>query len=288
VSENPEIVDDSETAPEVIESAMTAPAPAADEGTAPAPPKKRVCRRRIAVLAGSVLLLGAVVGGAGYTVVTVQDADRDPGRPSWKFPQADDGKDTAAVEAKGLGGLLMPFGMQGFERGPDLAEFGSDAEFSGRQATALRKESLSGLPPTQRRQLEKQIDRQQIKGVVMRSYVDAQGSGTYADHSYTVGVVLTRMENRSAVRSISTSQNEFLASLDIFRKGPKIKGDTNAKCFLTPKGEKDELDRMFCSAYKGDVLVSITASGVAPLEKEKAAAFISAQLYRIDDTGKAV
>ncbi|MFD5755098.1 hypothetical protein ACFWIZ_07555, partial [Streptomyces sp. NPDC127044] len=64
------------------------PEPAAPEPATPEPidpesidpvkkPKKPLRRGRIAAVAGSVLLVAAVLGGAGYTVVTVQDADRD-------------------------------------------------------------------------------------------------------------------------------------------------------------------------------------------------------------------
>ncbi|WP_244362811.1 hypothetical protein [Streptomyces aquilus] len=265
--------------PELLES------PVPDEATPePAPAKKRVPRRRVAAVAGSVLLLGAVVGGSGYTVVTVQDADRDPGRPTWQFPRAAEDTDTAE-EAKGLRGLLVPYARQGFGRGPDLAEFGTDAELSGKQATALRKESIKGLPPTQRRQMEKQIDRQRIKGVAMRSYLNSQ---YYQDKATVIGVVLTRMESRAAVRNIATAQSEFFDAVDLFRKGPKVEGHKEAKCFLTPKDDDIKIDRMFCSAYVGEVLVELNASGGAPMDQRSIARFLADQLGRIDDPGKAV
>ncbi|MBE8478236.1 hypothetical protein IQ210_45600 [Streptomyces sp. 3R004] len=248
--------------------------------------KKRFPRRRIATLTGSVLLLGAVVGGTGYTVVTVQDADRDPGKPSWQFPKAAAEKD--AAEAKGLRGMLMPYEADGFAQGPDIDEFGADAELSGRQATALRKESLKGLPPADRRQLEKRIDKQRIKGVAMRSYLNADGYAVYDDKVSAVSVTLTQMESQAAVRNSSTSQIEFFEALDIFRKGPKIKGHKNAKCFLSPKDKDEKIDWMYCSAYVGDVLVDVEASGVAPMDKEGISTFLAAQLDRIDDPGKAV
>ncbi|MEU6380982.1 hypothetical protein [Streptomyces sp. NPDC046909] len=281
MSENPESseIPESSENPEIVESPVLV--------DAPAPAKKRIPRRRIAAVAGSVLLLGAVIGGTGYTVVTVQDADRDPGKPSWKFPSAAKDEGTAE-EAKGLRALLMPYEENGFAQGPDLAEFGSDAELSGKQATALRKESLSGLSAGQRRQLEKRIDRQRIKGIVMRSYLSADMYALYDDKSVTVGVVLTQMGSHAAVEDVSTSQNELFEALDIFRKGPKIEGHKDAKCFLNPKDKDEKLDRMRCSASVGDVLVEVTASAVAPMDKQAVATFLSSQLDRIDDPGKAV
>ncbi|PWI20594.1 hypothetical protein DI272_21395 [Streptomyces sp. Act143] len=261
------------------------PAPEAPLDSAPVR-KKRFPVRRVAALAGSVLLLGAVVGGTGYTVVAVQDADRDPGKPSWKFPKA--AADQDSPEAKGLRGMLMPYEEDGFAQGPDIDEFGADAELSGRQATALRKESLRGLPPADRRKLEKLIDKQRIKGVVMRSYLDADGYAAYDDKVSAVNVTLTQMESQAAVRNSSTSQIEFFETLDLFRKGPKIEGHKNAKCFLSPEDKDEKIDWMFCSAYVGDVLVAVNASGVAPMDKRGVSTFVAAQLDRIDDPGKAV
>ncbi|MGI3198585.1 hypothetical protein ACRJ4W_08175 [Streptomyces sp. GLT-R25] len=103
--------------------------------------KKPVRRGRIAALVGAGLLVAAVVAGTGYTVVTVNDADRDSGAPVWDFPrEKTDDKQPAA--ATGLAGLLVPYGEDDWGRGPDLNEYGHDARLSGAQATALRKESL--------------------------------------------------------------------------------------------------------------------------------------------------
>ncbi|MCF1599240.1 hypothetical protein [Streptomyces muensis] len=252
------------------------------------PERKRPRSSRLAALVGTVLLLGAVVAGAGYTVVTVQGADRDPGRPTWKFPKPSAAGAKAEKAASGLRGLLLPYGENGYTRGPDLGEFGADAELSGRQATALRKESLKDLPRTQRRQLEKEIDKQSVKGMAMRSYVYATRRAINFDEAFSVSVALARMESREAARDIATSQNEFFSDLGVFRKGPKIEGHKNAKCFLTPKGEDEKLDGVFCAAYSGDVLISFTAAGVRPVDLAGIGVFVTRQLDRIDDPGKAV
>lgn len=264
-------------------------AEATPEGTAvvaAAPGHARL--RRVVAVAGSALLAGALVAGVGFTVVTVKGADRDAGAPTWKFPE-DRAEAKKTATRPGLAGLLVPYGTDTWTQGPDLAEFGHDAEFSGAQATALRKESLSGLPRAQRKRLERQIDRQRIKGMAMRSYFSAETYGYRSDEGISsVSITLARMENRSAVRDGTTFQNEFLASLDFFREGPKIKGHDNAKCFLTPKGDDEDLDRMFCSAYAGDVLVTLTASGAKPLDKQAAAGLLRTQLDRVAEQGVAV
>jgi hypothetical protein len=245
-------------------------------------------RRRAMPVIGCTVLLAALVGGTGFTVVTVRHADHDPGAPVWSLPKA------AAVgerpsEARGLKGLLLPYGTNENVRGPDLGQFGADAELSGAQATALRKESLRSLPRSQRRRLEKEIDKQHIQGMAMRSYVStaATGNRSLAEQAFTAEIVLSRMDRRSA-RSNAAFQQNFLDALKVFRAGPEIKGHRNAKCFLPPAASKDKLDVMLCSAYEGDVLVSATMNAVKPLDTKAAARLLGAQLDRIEDPGKAI
>ncbi|MFF0030415.1 hypothetical protein [Streptomyces avermitilis] len=259
-----------------------------EAGTAP---KKPVRRGRVAAVTGSVLLAAAVVAGTGYTVVTVNGADRDAGAPVWDLPKAKKEAATEQAASSGLGGMLVPYETDGFTRGPDLDEFGADAELSGARATALRKESLRELPRSQRRRLEKQIDKERIKGMVMRSYLSTSSAGDstlYADKAFTVSMVLSQLESRAAVRDISTFQNEFLTALGVFRKGPKVEGHKNAQCYLPPKDADEKLDAMVCSAYQGDVLVSATAYGAKPLNTKGVAMLLRTQLDRIAEPGEAV
>ncbi|MFS8199220.1 hypothetical protein ACLVWQ_11095 [Streptomyces sp. CWNU-52B] len=250
--------------------------------------KKPVRKGRIAALVGLGLLAAAVVAGTGYTVVTVDGADRDAGAPVWDLPKekADHTKPAAAT---GLASLLVPYAEYEWRRGPDLGEYGHDSQLDGAEAAALRKESLRDLPRSQRLRLEKQIDKQRLQGMAMRSYVGEKDI-TYddSDHPFSVSVVLSRMENKAAVRDIATFQNEFLDTLGVFREGPAVKGHKNAQCFLQPKIADGEIEVMFCSAYEGDVLVSATASGTRPLNTKGVALLLRTQLDRITDPGEAV
>lgn len=281
MTENPETAPVPE-ATEVLESQL------AEEAFVPSPAKPRFPRRRIAAIAGSVLLVAAVVGGVGYTVVTVQDADRDPGKPTWRFPAAAaEDKQDDAKSGTTMSALLLPFGTDGSQRGPDMAEFGADKELSGEQATALYKESLEDLPADTRRQMAKEIDKQDIKGLAMRSYVFG-----YADYNtkdmITIEVTLERLEDRTAVRRLATSFNKVFADLDVFRKGPEIKEHEDARCFLTPKGKAKDLGLAFCTGYVGDVLVSASAYAPDPVDGKFVTEFFASQLDRIDDPGQAV
>ncbi|MFF4589235.1 hypothetical protein [Streptomyces sp. NPDC001388] len=259
----------------------------------PADPAVRRRRRgRAAAVAGSLVLAGALVAGVGFTVVTVRDADRDAGAPVWTFPKETpfgDQPEELAASRTGLAAMLVPYGTEGFTRGPDIGEFGADAQLSGERAAALRKAALKDLPRSQRKRLEKQIDRQRIKGMAMRSYLSEEGSALDVnDGVYTVGIELSQMDNKAAVRDIATFQGEFLDALDIFRKGPAIEGHKNAKCFLPPKDDESDLEGMFCSAYVGEVLVTLTAEAVKPLDTKGVAMLLREQLDRIAEPGEAV
>lgn len=286
MTENSENAVDPENSvsPEGLMSASLLESPVEPEPAA----KKPVPRGRIAAIAASVLLVAAVIGGAGYTVVTVNGADRTAGAPDWKFPPRKTDQAKKAT-ASGLAGALVPYGADGWSQGPDLGEYGADAELSGAEATAVRKESLSGLPRTQRKALEKEIDKERTKGMAMRSYVSTdEEASVYADKASTVSIVLAQMEDKAAVRDISRSQNEILDALGVFRDGPGIEGYKNAKCFLTPKDSKEKLDAMYCSAYQGDVLVTLTADSVRPMQTFGVAKLLQEQLDRVKDPGEAV
>lgn len=270
-----------------VEPTVASAEPAAASAEPGAPAEKPRRRGRIAAIAGSALLAVAVAVGVGYTVVTVNGADRDAGAAVWKFPKQKSADDEKKVRAKGLSGMLLTY-TNGWKRGPDLGDFAADTELSGAQATALRKESLRDLPRTQRRQLEKLIDKQHIEGMAMRSYVKGAGAEFFSDTAVAVNIQLSQMKNRSAVRNISASQNEFLDRLDVFRKGPKIEGYKDAACFLPPKDSHEDLEAMLCSAYRGNVLVTLTADGVKPFDSKGIAELLKDQLDRIAEPGEAV
>ncbi|MGW6490766.1 hypothetical protein [Streptomyces sp. NPDC055056] len=253
------------------------------EGT---PRKKRFRRGRVAAITGAVLLVGAVVAGSAYTVVTVQDADRDAGAPTWKFPKATKADAAPPKAASPLAAMLLPYGDD-YSRGPDMEKFGPDAALSGGAAADLRKDVLRELPRSDRRRIEKEIDKQHTKGMAMRSYLYS-GSMVSTDGTFTVSVQLSQIEDKRAVRNMSTFQNGLFDALEIFRSGPKIEGHKNAKCFLPPKDKEEKLDMMICSAYQGDVLVDATAYAAKPMNTKGVAKLLRAQLDRIQEPGEAV
>ncbi|MFI1536479.1 hypothetical protein [Streptomyces anandii] len=248
-------------------------------------------RGRIGVIAGCAVLLAAVLGGTGFTVVTVRDAGHDPGAPLWDVPEKAKDRPAARAAATGLEGMLLPYGTGtgGYDPGPDMGEFGSDAQLSGARATALRKQSLRSLPRSARRQLEKQIDKQHIKGMAMRSYLSGRGAAALdEDRVFTMEVVLSQLGSQRTARSLAGYQQEFFDALKVLRQGPRIEGHDNARCFLPPANSKEKLDVMVCSAYVGDVQVTATAYAVGPIDKKGVAKLLRAQLDRIKEPGAAI
>ncbi|MFK8911729.1 hypothetical protein [Streptomyces sp. YS-3] len=257
-------------------------------------------RRRGVALAVGGALFALVAGGVGATAVVVDRADRAPGAPDWTFPSGRpeatgaDRKDAATGSggpASELSRMLVPLGTDGYGRGPDIDGFGADADLTGAQAVALRKDALRGLPSAQRRRMAEVIDKERVKGMAMRSYVstdDAPVSAPAADAAFTVEIVLSRMENTRAVRGLATFQNAYFDSLDFLRKGPEVKGHKEARCFLGPDEKDEKLDMMICSAYRGEILVSAEAEGPKPLNAKGAALLLGKQLDRIGATGESV
>ncbi|MEV5817369.1 hypothetical protein [Streptomyces mutabilis] len=263
------------------------PSPAATEPPLPAP--RRRDRRRIAAVTGVLLLTGAVIGAVACTAVSVADADRDPGVPSWARPQPTEDRPAVAAEPGSLAWTLVPYRPDNWRRGPDMGEFGSDAVLNGDRTAALFKESLAGLPRTERKQLEKEIDRRPVKEMAMRSYAFTMGENAdRAAGATTMTLVLARMEDQAAARSVTTSRNALLDALDVFREGPEIEGYENAACYRAPSGGDEALDAMFCSASTGDIAVIAGAEGVQPFDTDGVAALLKDQLDRIVEPGESV
>ncbi|MFD5241037.1 hypothetical protein [Streptomyces tendae] len=258
-------------------------------GPAPSAPARR-SRRRIAVATGAVLLTGALVGAVACTAVAVAHADRDPGAPSWAHPEPAGDRPARAAEPGSLAWSLVPYRPGNWSRGPDLGEFGSDAVLSGDRTAALLKESLAGLPRTERKQMEKEIDRKPIKEMAIRSYAFTGENADRVAGAATMTVILARMEDPAAARAAAKGRNTFLDALDVFRDGPEIEGHKDAECYRTPSdsGDDEDLAAMFCSASSADITVTASAEGLQPFDAEGVAALLKDQLDRIVEPGESV
>ncbi|MEU4984537.1 hypothetical protein [Streptomyces sp. NPDC021969] len=262
---------------------------AVTEPSSPAPGRRS--RRRIAAVTGVLLLTGAVVAAVTCTAVAVADADREPGVPSWARPEPTSDRPEMAAEPGSLAWSLVPYRPEHWSRGPDLGEFGSDAVLNGDRTAALLKRSLAGLPRSERKELEKEIDRSPVKEMAMRSYAFTMGeNANRVAGAATMTLVLARMENPGAARAVTEGRNAFWDSLDVFRDGPEIEGYEDAECFRTPSGSGDDagLEAMYCSASLADITVTATAEGLRPFDAEGVAALLKDQLDRIVEPGESV
>jgi hypothetical protein len=290
-TENPELTE-AVAAADVAPGADTASDTASDTAAEAPAPRRRLRPRRVGVVAAVAALLLVTVAGAGYTAYAVHGADRSPGAPSWSLPKSEKDKEKAAgTKATGLRAMLLPYGEDRYGRGPDIAEYGYETELSGAQTADLRKKSIRDLPRSERRMLEREIDKKPVKGMAMRSYLStahAADSTAYAHDAFAVEIVLAQMADPRTVRSMAATERQIFDQVGIFRKGPKIEGHKDAACFRPPAGSRKGLDGMVCFGYVGDVYVTATATAGAPLDTKGVAAMVRAQLDRIKDPGKAV
>ncbi|KND34360.1 hypothetical protein [Streptomyces acidiscabies] len=269
-----------ENAGDVEETRAPEVVPGDDSGS---PAEKPARRGRTRVVLGSALLAAVVLAGAGYTVVTVRGAERDPGAARWEFP-----KPVAAPSEKpaegSLRALFVPYGTDGFRPGPDLESYGHDTEFTDRQATALRAQRLKDMP----RKYRETVEKHRIKSLALRTYLSAEANYLTDDTSYLVQVELTRYTDRGTVRLAVDGYRSLVAS-GYLDKGPVIKGHKDVTCFVTPNGKnKDTLDSFQCTAGVGDLVVALYATGSDPLDTKGVAAFVAKQLDRIGDAGRSV
>jgi len=243
-------------------------------------------RRALAPALAALLVLGAAGGGLAYAGTTAASADRSAPTRVWKAPRkapSDDdpvpdltrGRSDSALRKK-----LLPV-PEDFRLGPDIAEFGNDAELSGRQAQALMQESGRELPSRQRREHREYVEKLHPQGVVMRSYT-SDSLGFFAE------VQIARMANEKAVRDTSRFRSELFEALAVFRDGPRIKGHENARCFLSPEDGESGLESMFCTAHQGDLLVSFRVNGTESFSKDAATELLKDQLDHLESPGEYV
>ncbi|MFI6880581.1 hypothetical protein ACIBL6_44735 [Streptomyces sp. NPDC050400] len=253
------------------------PPPLSPDVTEPVAPR-RPRRWPAVVVAGAVVL--AVAGAAAVTVMKVDDADRTVTTSVWGAPKAAKQHAGDGSRPSDLRSRLLPMPDR-YVPGPDIDEFGNDKAIGGKEAVARLKKSADDLPARQRDAQRRSIDKLKLKGLAMRSY-------SAEDTDLVVEIQLSQMQNRQAGRDLKAFRTEFLRSLGVFTKGPRIKGHRNADCFLAPRDSDTKLDLLMCSAYEDDLLVSVTATGPKSIDSKAVAALLARQLDHISSRGEAV
>ncbi|MFE0629766.1 hypothetical protein ACFW3D_22730 [Streptomyces sp. NPDC058864] len=258
-----------------------APAPE----TVPAPvPAPRRGRRGLALGVAAALVAVVAGGGIGFAVLGHQKDDgKQASRQTWKAPEpkktGEYGTQSGGSHYGTLGRLLLPV-PDAYMPGPDVDEYGNDAEFTGKQAVAVFEGDLAELPKKQRDRLHKTVAGLHIQGVGLRTYRDATGEAVFETQ-------IVQMKNKRAARAGTEFFTEFTKALGVFRNGPKIAGHDKARCVLPPKKPGAKLDSMICEATEGDLTIRMSVSGASPLKKDDAADLFKQQLDRVQDPGEA-
>lgn len=240
-------------------------------------------RRFLARVLPTTLALLLVAGGAGYAAFTANGADHTAATAYWG-KGAKEKPDPAGNVSEGrhdteLTKLLLPV-SDDWRPGPDIGEYGNDAELSGKQAEAALKDGAVGLSGKDRRDYEKRIEKLGAQGVGLRSY-------THFTDAVVAEVRITRYKDKSAIRNAYENSTEFLKALGL-RKGPKIEGFSHSTCLLWPKGEEseeDDVDGMYCTAYQDDLLITGDFYGSRPFGKSDATALFKKQLEHLSSPG---
>lgn len=156
-----------------------------------------------------------------------------------------------------LSRLLLPVD-EDHRLGPDIGEYGNDVEIGGAELVAAAKQNLRGLPQAMRRNLEKQIDRNGLEGVAMRSYTENALGIAYEDSEAHAAVRVESLKNRAAaerehrlvVRSLRAGEG---------KPATKIKGHPQAYCHRVDLDIEYGYRQVLCSAARGEYLVILAA-----------------------------
>jgi hypothetical protein len=188
------------------------------EPVIPEPAKKS--RKPLALGLAGALVAIAAGGGIGYAVLRHQsDADASKAQP-WKAPKPTKtgsyGAQSGGSHYGKLGKLLLPV-PDDYVPGPDVAEFGNDVELSGKQATALMKDTYRGLSKKERQSAEKSVDRLYIQGIGMRTY-SAYGYAGDGEEGLSVEIRIVQMKNKKAASSATEFYTAFAKASGLFRK----------------------------------------------------------------------
>lgn len=247
-----------------------------------------VRRRLLGVVLPAVLVLGAAGGGLAYTKHTADSADVTAPTTVWNESDGEPGKDPAGDVGRGkdsteLSRLLLPV-PDGYRLGPDIQSYGNDSELSGAQAVALLKEAGLGVSGAKRREYERRVDKLGVQGIALRSYLSDEDD-------LVLNTQIVRMKNKKHIHDLHTFRTELLGFLRV-PKGPKIKDHKKAACYMTPPQSRSGTDEspplhgMVCTAYDGELTVSVTASGTKPFSKSTVAALVKDQLDHIVSPGE--
>ncbi|MEU4115429.1 hypothetical protein AB0F71_13145 [Kitasatospora sp. NPDC028055] len=262
--------------------AATEPAaPAGQSAPAPNPAPRRLLRAGAATVAAA--LVGVVIG---VGIIKTQYDDPAPvaaagptGTPAPTATPTPFGAKSNGSHFGSLRDLLLPV-PAGYAPGPDEGGYGNDTELGAGQLTDEMDAELQQVPKDKRDKLRSYWQGLHVKGTGVRTYRNDDGN-------LVIGLRL-RQFNQQEVQRINEYTAVFTGDTGIFRSGPQIPGHPEAHCYLMPAPPSAPIDYLECSAAEGDLLVIMSAEGVAPLPKDRIVALFTMQLDRLASPGASV
>ncbi|MFD9688797.1 hypothetical protein ACFWXO_23940 [Kitasatospora sp. NPDC059088] len=259
-------------------------APATPDPTPDSPPNpasRRLLRAGAATVAAA--LVGVVIG-VGIIKTRYDDpapvaAAGPTGTPAPAATPTPFGAKSNGSHFGSLRDLLLPV-PAGYAPGPDEGGYGNDTELGAGQLSDEMDAELQQVPKDKRDKLRSYWQGLHVKGTGVRTYRNDGGN-------LVVGLRL-RQFNQQEVQRINEYTAVFTGDTGIFRSGPQVPGHPEAHCYLMPAPPSAPIDYLECSAAEGDLLVIMSAEGVAPLPKDRIVALFTMQLDRLASPGASV
>ncbi|GAA4858838.1 hypothetical protein [Kitasatospora terrestris] len=260
-----------------------APEQSAAEQPTEQPAAERPARPKRLLLRASGAVLAAVLLGVGIGEVILHVAYDDQPVRAAAAPAAPSASPSAPFGAKENGNhfgslrdLLLPM-PSGFDPGPDAGVFGNDNEYGPEQLDKRFQEFLDTVPDKYR---------DGAKGAWESLHYKASGVRTYQSHKTDLEIdILLDQFNQQAISKEAELYGSMIDDTGLFRQGPGVAGHPAARCALPPLRAGDQLDYMHCVSAEGDLMVTLDASGVAPLDQNKVVDLFRQQLDRLARPG---
>jgi len=262
-------------------TAETAAAPAAPApGTEPAPdsvpdPAGSGKGRWIALGLVGVLVAVATGYGIGEAILANEKAPAAPVAVSAPVPTPP----AIGVRPDGshfgpLSALLLPVPAT-MSLGSDDPAFGNDTVLAAGQYQAFFNDDFADLSGSDRSRLGGLLDVSGLNGAALRTYM--------VSDQMEAEVGMFQM-TRDRVVADSALQQELVNATGGFAGSVGVTGFPQAHCYLPPLQQGYRLDYMNCDAVIGDLLVTMHAYGVAPLDSTGAASLFQQQLARLGNS----
>ncbi|MEV7777690.1 hypothetical protein [Kitasatospora sp. NPDC088351] len=265
-------------AAEAVTPEAVTPEAVTPEAAAPSPARRRLLRATGATVAAALVGVGIGIG-----IIKTQYDDPAPvvvaGPTTAPAPTATPTPFGAKSNGNHFGSLrdlLLPV-PAGYELGPDEGGYGNDVELGADVLSAELDDDLQQIPKEKRDKLRAYWESLHVKATGVRTYKNT------AD-DLVIGMKL-RQFNQQEVQKLNEYTAVFTGDTGLFRIGPQIPGHPEAHCYLMPAPPSAPIDNLECSAAEGDLLVVMSAEGVAPLPKDRIVALFVQQLDRLASPG---